>query len=184
MFTKSKAATFKLALLASIVAAAAGMIAPSHAATATASATATVVVPITITKAADLAFGKFASGATIGTVVVDTAGGVNRTGGVSSGGGTVTAGAFNVTGDKGAAYTIDSTTGTSVNLTSGSDTMGLALITDVGTGAGATSGTVTSGVLDAGTGAQTVRVGGTLNVGINQPAGNYTGTISMAVVYQ
>jgi spore coat protein U-like protein len=183
MFAKSKAATFKLALLASIVAAAAGMIAPSHAATATATATATVVTPITIAKASDLAFGKFASGATIGTVVVDTAGGVNRTGGVSSGGGTVTAAAFTVTGDKGAAYSID-TSATTANLTSGTDTMALALITDVSTGAGATSGTVASGLLDGTTGIQTVRVGGSLAVGINQPAGSYTGTVSVAVLYQ
>jgi hypothetical protein len=183
MFAKSKAATFKLALLASIVAAAAGMIAPSHAATATATATATVVTPITIAKTTDLAFGKFASGATAGTVVVDTAGGVNRTGGVSAGLGPVTAAAFTVSGDKSAAYSID-TSATTANLTSGSDTMALALITDVSTGAGATTGTVASGLLDASTGTQTVRVGGTLTVGSNQPAGAYTGTVSVAVLYQ
>jgi hypothetical protein len=183
MFTKSNAAYFKLALLASIVAAAVGLVAPSQAATATATATATVVTPITIAKTADLAFGKFASGATTGTVVIDTAGGVTRTGGVSSGGGTVTAAAFTVTGDKSAGYTID-TSATTATLTSGPDSMALALITDVSTGAGATSGTVGTGVLDASTGTQVVRVGGTLTVGINQPAGSYAGTVSVAVLYQ
>jgi hypothetical protein len=168
------------------VAAAAGMIAPSHAATATATATAPVVTPITITKTADLAFGKFASGATIGTVVVDTAGGITRTGGVSSGGGTFTAAAFTVSGDKGSAYNID-TSATTANLTSTTnptDTMALALITDVATGAGATTGTVASGLLDATSGNQIVRVGGSLAVGINQAAGSYTGTVSVAVLYQ
>ncbi|MFL6672228.1 MAG: DUF4402 domain-containing protein [Massilia sp.] len=183
MFVKSKAGSFKLALLASIAAAAAGAIAPSFAATTTASATATVVIPITVTKSSDLAFGKFASGATAGTVVISTAGAATRTGGVSSGGGTTTAAAFTISGEKGAAYTID-TSASTANLTSGSDTMALALITDVATGAGATTGTVASGVLDGTTGNQVLRVGGSLTVGINQPAGAYVGTVSVAVLYQ
>jgi spore coat protein U-like protein len=34
-----------------------------------------------------------------------------------------------------------------------------------------------------GTGVQTFRVGGRLNVAANQPAGNYTGTFSLTVTY-
>jgi hypothetical protein len=181
MFEKSSTTVrpFKLALLASLALVAAGATAPTYAATTTASATANVIVPIAIAKAADLSFGKFASGASAGSVTIKTDG-TRTVSNVTAAGGTLSAASFNITGEPNATYTID-TTATSANLTSGANNLGLALVTDL-TGGGAASGTVATGTL-SGAGAQTLFVGGTLTVGANQPNGAYTGSVSVAVAY-
>jgi spore coat protein U-like protein len=153
--------------------------ADAMAATATASSTSTVITPIAITKAADLSFGSIAAGGTAGTVTVSPNGTRNVTGGTVAAGGTITAAQFNVTGQSGQTYSIDFT-GTSTTLTSGSDTMAFSTISDV------SASTITSGNVSAGTltgGAQTIYVGGALTVGATQPAGTYSGTISVAVNY-
>jgi hypothetical protein len=169
----------KLALLASF---ALGVIAAGSntlaATTATASATATIIAPISVSSTANLAFGKFAPGAG-GSVTINTAGARSVTGVIASGG-TTTAASFDITGEASTAYAID-TSATSATLTSGSDTMALALISDF-TGGGATSGTQATGTLD-GTGKQTLHVGGVLTVSASQPNGSYTGTVSVAVAY-
>lgn len=180
MFKKSTAAQrlTKLALAASVAVLGAAS-APSFAASTTAQATANVLTPIAINKTADLVFGKFiASGA--GSVTISTSGARTSTGVTEVAGITPAAATFDITGQASTTYSI-STAGTSANLTSGSDTMALALVSDL-TGGGATSGTVASGTLSGG-GAQTVYVGGVLTVGAAQPAGSYSGTISMAVDY-
>jgi spore coat protein U-like protein len=183
MFEKSIVAVrpFKLALLASVALAAAGATAPAFAATsASASASATVIVPIAITKAADLSFGKFASGATGGSITVQTDGSRAGTGDVLlTNGGTNTAASFTITGEPGATYTID-TTGTSANLSSSGNNLPLSLISDFAATA-SSAGTKATGTLTGGT--QTLFVGGTLTVGANQPAGNYTGSVAVAVAY-
>jgi spore coat protein U-like protein len=169
MFEKSIVAVrpFKLALLASVALAAAGATAPAFAATsASASASATVIVPIAITKAADLSFGKFASGATGGSITVQTDGSRAGTGDV-------------LLTNGGATYTID-TTGTSANLSSSGNNLPLSLISDFAATA-SSAGTKATGTLTGGT--QTLFVGGTLTVGANQPAGNYTGSVAVAVAY-
>lgn len=186
MFMKSIAAQrpFKLALIASIAAVAAAASAPGFAAnSASASATANVMVPISISSSGTLSFGKFSSGSTGGSVVVNTAGTASKTGDVVMGGGTPGAATFTVTGEKGAAYTIDTSTTTATLSDGGTNTMALALISDF-TGAGATSGTQSSGTLDGTTGQQVLHVGGTLTVGPSQAAGAYTGTVNVAVNYQ
>jgi hypothetical protein len=161
------------------VLAAAGLAIPgiSLAASATASSSSTVVTPITITKSADLAFGKFAAG-TGGTVTVSTSGARSVTGAVTGMSSTTTAAKFDVAGETGATYSI-TLSGTTV-LTSGSDTMAFAAISDL-TGANSTSGTVPSGTLTAGT--QSIYVGGTLTVGSAQAPGTYTGTVIASVDY-
>lgn len=166
-----------LAALALAISAATGS---AIAANATATSTSTVVTPITITKAADLAFGSFAAGASAGTVTISTNGTRSKTGGVTlMSGGTTTAAKFDVSGSGTLTYSI-SWTGSSTSLTSGGDSMTFTRVADL-TGAGAVTGDVTSGALTAG--AQSIYVGGVLDVAINQPAGSYSGTVSATVEY-
>jgi spore coat protein U-like protein len=166
---------FKLAAIALAI----GGAGSAMAATTTASSTGVVVTPIQITKAADLAFGSFAGGASIGTVVVTPGGVRSVSGGVVAAGGTSTAAKFDVTGQAGMTYAI-SMTGTSANLTSGSDTIPFTAISDVAASA-ITTGIATTGTLTGG--AQSIYVGGSLAVAINQAAGTYTGTVSVGVDY-
>jgi hypothetical protein len=156
-----------------------GAAAQAGAASTTATATATVITPIAVTSTGSLAFGKIAASASPGSITISTNGTRSATGG-ATGSGTASAVTFDVTGEATTTYTID-TSATTANLTSGSDTMALALVSDF-TGAGATAGAQSNGTLD-GTGKQTLHVGGTLTVAANQPAGAYTGTVSVAVAY-
>jgi Domain of unknown function (DUF4402) len=163
-----------------IAACAAGLAVPavSLAASATASSSSTVVVPITITKSADLEFGKFAAG-TGGTVTVSTSGARTVSGAVVAMSGTAPSAAkFDVSGETGATYSI-SLSGPTV-LTSGSDTMAFTPVSDL-TGANAVSGTVTSGSLSSGS--QSIHVGGVLTVGSSQAPGTYTGSVIASVDY-
>lgn len=178
MMDKSKtvARSVKLALLA-LTAIGAGT--QANAASTTATASATVIAPITINSTSNLVFGKISAVATPGTVTISPNG--TRSATTVTGAGTSSAAAFQVNGEPGTAYTID-TSASTANLTSGSDTMALTLISDF-TASAATSGTQANGTLD-GTGKQTLYVGGTLAVGANQPAGSYTGSVSVLVTYQ
>lgn len=153
----------------------------SAALAATASASATVIIPITITKAADLAFGKFAPGAG-GTITVDTSGARTASGVVlSTVGSSPTAARFDVAGENNATYAITLTPPT--DLVSGSDTMAFTGFSEVGSAAtGATSGNAATGTL-SGSGAQSIFIGGSLAVASNQPAGSYAGTITCTVEY-
>ena len=81
-----------------------------------------------------------------------------------------TAAAFNVTGETDRVYTISLPS--SVQISNGSENMDV----DNFTGSKA-SGTLTSG-------ADSFTVGGTLDVGANQAAGEYTGTFTVTVEYQ
>jgi spore coat protein U-like protein len=181
MFAKSKllARPFNLALIAALSLAAAGTTLEANAANATASATASVITPIAVTSVGTLAFGKFVPGASAGSVTVSTSGARTATV-VTPSGGTPGAASFPITGEPSTTYAID-TSATTANLTSGANTMALALVTDF-SGGGAISGTQATGTLDN-TGKQTLYVGGILTVGANQANGAYTGTVSVAVAY-
>jgi spore coat protein U-like protein len=164
--------------LAVFAACALGATGSALAANATATSTGTVVTPIAIAKTADLAFGKFAAPAA-GSVTISTSGARTIGGGVLPvSGGATTAARFDVTGDTGATYSI-ALSGTTV-LTSGSDTMAFATVSDL-TAGNATSGNVSSGTLAGG--AQSIYVGGVLTVGASQPAGSYSGTVIATVEY-
>jgi spore coat protein U-like protein len=146
---------------------------------ASATSTSVVVTPIAVTKTADLSFGDIASSGAIGTVTVSPNGTRAVSGGAIAAGGTSTAARFDVTGQAGLTYSI-SMAGTSTNLTKGADTIPFTAISDV-TASAITTGIATSGTLTGG--AQSIFVGGKLDVAINQPAGSYTGTVAVTVDY-
>jgi spore coat protein U-like protein len=172
-FTSS---SIKLAALALAISAATG----AMAATINATSSSTVVTPISITKAADLAFGSFASGSSSGTVTISPDGSRTLGGGalgVGTQSGTTTAAQFTVTGQSGFTYSI-SVSGTA--LTSGSDNMAFTPISAL-TASAITTGTVSSGTLTGGT--QSIYVGGSLTVAANQAPGTYSGTVTATVDY-
>jgi hypothetical protein len=135
---------------------------------ATANATATLVTPIAISKTVDMDFGTVAASATSGTVVLATDNSLSSTGGVSLPGGTSTAAQFDVTGEGTSTFSISLPS--SITLASGTDN----LTVDNFVSTPATTGTLTSG-------AATVKVGATLNVPANAPAGTYTNSTDLTV---
>lgn len=152
---------------------------------ATASATAVVLVPIAVAKNADLVFGNLVAGND--DVTVSTSGARTKTGttGLPTGGTAAAAARFDVTGSGAATFSIDYT-GSDTVLTSGSDTMAIAWISEaVATSGGATGKTATTtdatGTLASG--AAYIFVGAKLTVGSTQPAGTYTGSVKVTVAY-
>ena len=177
--TRIQRNALKLALVSACALGAAGLGAAAQAATTSASATTTIVAPMTITKNADLAFGKFAT-AGAGTLTVNTAGVRTFSGAVTMLSGITPAAAkFDITGDGTSTFSI-SFTGTSTTLTSGANTMAFSSFSDAN-GGGAVSGNPTTGTLVAGL--ASIYVGGALTVGASQPAGTYAGTIAAVVDY-
>jgi hypothetical protein len=130
--------------------------------------------PISISNTEPLAFGKFAAGAG-GSVVVSTSGARSVSGGVvllSSNPGA--AARFEVTGDTNLTYAISLPANGVANLANGSgQSMSLSDFS---------SAPASSGLLN-GSGRQTVAVGARLNVGANQPSGNYSGSFEIYVDY-
>lgn len=137
--------------------------------TTTGSASVTILSPITVTETAQLSFGSISSSATAGTVVVAPGGTVTYGGGVTNFGGGAVPAAFNISGTGNSAYTV--VTDTSTLLTSGANSMTVDQFTNNA------SGSLTAG-------ADSFNIGATLNVGINQPDGVYTGTYNVTVNYQ
>ena len=134
---------------------------------------AVLVKPLSLVKTDDLDFGTLVSSPIAGTATIDANTGVQTTtGGVLSAGGTPKRAEFVGVGGSGLLITIAiSPSPTLTNGTGGS--MPSTLAVQGGTGFR----------LLPGTGVQTFRVGGTLNVGANQQDGNYTGTFSLTVNY-
>jgi hypothetical protein len=149
-------------------------------ATATATASAVIVAPVRVANTADLSFGAFDPGTT-GTVTIDTSG-ARRATGVRLAGGTPQAAEMTISGQSGLVYNI-SYAGTSTSLSNGTDTLSLAIVSDLG-GAPTSSGApVASGTLGAGP--ATLRIGGILSIdNPGKQPGTYTGTIAVAVQYQ
>lgn len=136
-------------------------------ATASATATATIVTPIAIASDVQMNFGIVSVNATPGTVVLAPAGTTTATGGVTlpaSNPGTITAATFDVTGQAGYTYAITlPSSDYTITRTGNAETMVVNSFTSDPDG----TGTLTEG-------AQTIKVGATLNVGANQVAGVYT----------
>jgi hypothetical protein len=141
---------------------------------ATASSSATIVAPIGIEKSADMNFGNVATNDAGGTVVLTTGGATSKTGGVTlpANTGTVTAAAFDVTGESDYTYTITL------------PSTAITLQDDAGTPNEMTVGTFVSDPLTTGalvSGAQTVNVGAILTVDGSQEPGVYTNTTDLTV---
>ena len=151
------------------------LVAPAgYAAQATANATAEVMTPISISKTADLRFGKF-SALTGGTIVMSDAGSRSATGAVvlssTDAGG---AASFSVSGDPNATYAITLPASTTITHTvDNTKTMTVDTFTSNPSG---------TGTLSAG-GSQAISVGATLTVGNAQTVGSYTGTFDVSVEY-
>ncbi|MEO8311768.1 MAG: DUF4402 domain-containing protein [Caldimonas sp.] len=152
-------------------------------ATGTGTATATVIRPITITNSIDaLAFGNIVPSGVAGTLeltaaavtVATPAGGITQPAATP---GTRTAASFTVGGEGGFTYAI-TLPGVAQTITGpAAATMTVTAFTS----SPAATGTLSNALGVAGT--ETLYVGGTLNVGVNQAPGNYTGTFSVTVAY-
>lgn len=139
--------------------------------TATANAGANIVAPISIDKTADLHFGDVVPSGASGTVEL-TPGGTRSATDVTLGNGAgVSVASFDVAGDPDGTFAI--TLPVSSTITNGSENMTID---------GYTSLPAAIGTLD-GTGAATIAVGATLQVGANQASGSYTGTFDVTVAY-
>ncbi|MDH7973278.1 DUF4402 domain-containing protein [Sphingomonas sp. AR_OL41] len=145
-------------------------VSPACASTGNGDASVKILRAITVTKSADLYFGKILPSASASTVAVAESGG--RTCGTGLGCyDTSTSGAFHVVGTSGevVSVSLDSSTATLSDGASHSMTVDL--------------GTSTASLTLAG-GAGDFNVAGTLNVGANQADGTYTGQYSVSVNYQ
>lgn len=131
--------------------------------------------PIVITSSQALNFGQitFNVGQS-GTVTISSAGVRSATGGVILMGGTPTAAAFTVTGERRTPYTITLPTG--VSLSNGSMTIPLVIETQHVLG-NSLSRTLPNNGRDDFT------VGGRITIAGNQQGGNYSGTVLMTVDY-
>lgn len=165
-----------------LAAAATGTLAcnPAIAANQAGTATSVVVRPSTLVKVDDLDFGTIASAPTAGTVTVDPVTNArSATGGATLVGATAQRAMFQGTGG---IFLITVSGDTSVTLTraGGGATMTASLVRAASTSGG---GIALLGGTLLPSGVQTYYVGGTLNVGANQPAGDYSGTFTLTVNY-
>ena len=164
-----------------IAAAAAGTLActPAMAANQTGTATSVVVRPNTLVKVDDLDFGTIAAGPSAGTVTVNALTGARTaTGGATPVGTIAQRAVFQGTGG---ILLITVSGDTSVTLTrTGGGTMTASLVRAASTSGG---GIALLGGTLLPSGVQTYYIGGTLNVGANQPAGDYSGTFTLTVNY-
>lgn len=159
----------KRAIVGAAIAALALNAPAAHAASATGTATAKILRQITLTNTSALQYATIISGATASTVQVTTAGVRTCNAGLTCTG-TATAANFDVQGTSGAVVGISGDTTVTLN--------------------GSISGTMTSTLtysaasLTLGATGGSFQVGGTLSVGANQPAGDYTGTFNVTADYQ
>ena len=141
---------------------------------ATATGTATVITPIAITSSGNMSFGNIAVSPTLSGTVVLSPAAVRTTGG-SNGvtlpavTGTVSAASFNVTGLGSSTYSITLPSSYII-----SDGASHSMTVDTFTSTPSSTGVLTSG-------AQTIKVGATLNVAAAQAAGTYTNAAGFPV---
>jgi hypothetical protein len=134
--------------------------------TATANASAVIITPITITRTAHLDFGSIAVNASLGTVVITTAGVRSVTGGVTMIGGAPTAATFHITGTAGESYYFNLPA--NIVLSDGAThTMNV------------TPFVHTASLVIPVAGTEDIRVGATLEVAGSQVAGTYTNTTDL-----
>lgn len=141
----------------------------------TANASATIITPIAITRVNHMNFGNIAPSGVAGTVTLTPAGvrsALNCTIYSGASAGTVTAASFDITGMPNFTYSILIPTTTTTISGPGDD-----MTVDTWS----SNPTVAAGGTLDGTGAQTLTIGATLHVGINQVAGSYTSATPFTV---
>ncbi|MFN3620800.1 DUF4402 domain-containing protein [Sphingorhabdus sp.] len=159
----------KIALLGAMAVAATASTG-AQAATQTANAEVDIIAAVQLAQNASLDFGVVASGASAGTVELPTGADTRTcTAGLTCVG-TAQRGQFTVSGAA-TGFTVAISVPASTTLTSGGNTMTLALTPSI------TSFTSVGAP-------QVFYVGGSLAVGASQPAGNYTGTYTVSADYQ
>ena len=134
---------------------------------------------VALTQTRSLNFGTMSVTGAGGTLNVDNTDTATPTGGVSSVGGTITAGGFTLRGTTG--KQIDVSGPASVTISNGTTTMTVGSFTIDGA-AGTINATPFSHSLAAIT-ETGFRLGGTLTVGAAQAAGTYTGTVTITANY-
>lgn len=159
----------KRALLGAAIAVFAMNASAAHAATATGTATAKILRQITLTNTSDLQFATIISGATASTVSVSTSGAVSCGAGLTCTG-TTTAANFDVEGTNGAVVVVGGDASVTLNGSLGGTMTSTLSYSDATITLGATGGSF--------------QVGGTLNVGASQTAGDYSGTFNVTANYQ
>lgn len=159
----------KRALIGAAIAALAMNASAAQAASATGTAKAKILRQITLTNTSDLQYATVISGATASTVAVSTAGAATCGSGLTCTG-TTTAANFNIAGTSGAVVVVGGDSSVTLNGSLG------------GTMASTLSYSATNVTLTATGGS--FQVGGTLSVGANQAAGDYSGTFNVTANYQ
>ena len=159
----------KRALLGAAIAVFAMNASAAHAATATGTATAKILRQITLTNTSDLQFATIISGATASTVSVSTSGAVSCGAGLTCTG-TTTAANFDVEGTNGAVVVVGGDASVTLNGSLGGTMTSTLSYSDA---------TITLGATGC-----SFQVGGTLNVGASQTAGDYSGTFNVTANYQ
>jgi spore coat protein U-like protein len=158
---------------------------PAHAATAPAQTKVAVVSALAFISQEDLEFGHLLAGATAGTVVVSPTGVRTKTGGVTlMPGGLVQPSRFFGRGTFGQLVQISLASSPFIlTRISGTETMTLNTMVIGSTPTAILTTTPLSFTIGSATGIFNFPVGGTLNVGANQVAGDYQGTITITLNY-
>lgn len=146
----------------------------------TANGSVTIIRPLTITKSADLVFGRIVEPRTgTGTVsIANTGNSVTAgSGAVALAGITTSRAVFGVSGE--GAQVVNVSMPATFDLTKGADSITVTLSPDWNT---TTNQVTLSGAL-AGAGAASLNVGGSFNLPSTQASGAYTGTFTVTVAY-
>lgn len=159
----------KRALLGAAIAALAMNASAAHAASATGTAKAKILRQITLTNTSDLQYATVISGATASTVAVSTSGAATCGTGLTCTG-TTTAANFNIAGTSGAVVVVGGDSSVTLNGSLG--------------GTMSSSLTYSASTVTLGATGGSFQVGGTLSVGANQAAGDYSGTFNVTANYQ
>jgi hypothetical protein len=159
----------KRALMGAAIAALAMNASAAHAASATGTAKAKILRQITLTNTSDLQYATVISGATASTVAVSTSGAATCGTGLTCTG-TTTAANFNIAGTSGAVVVVGGDSSVTLNGSLG--------------GTMSSSLTYSASTVTLGATGGSFQVGGTLSVGANQTAGDYSGTFNVTANYQ
>ena len=159
----------KSALVGAAIAALVMNASAAHAASGTGTAKAKILRQITLTNTSDLQYATVISGATASTVAVSTSGAATCGTGLTCTG-TTTAANFNIAGTSGAVVVVGGDSSVTLNGSLG--------------GTMSSSLTYSASTVTLGATGGSFQVGGTLSVGANQTAGDYSGTFNVTANYQ